>query len=357
MSDTAFWEQLPDAVIVVAADGTLRVANKLAHALLGLTAADLGRPAAAVAPVLVSNGDDLWACIPGMTALPRVTRAPERLLPLGHDAARGRERETQVGVTLGFVRSASGALSHTVAVLRDTRAVDRAGRGSADLVSTVAHELRSPLTSVKGFTATLLAKWDRFPDEQKKLMLETVNADADRVTRLLTELLDVSRIDAGRLEMRRQVVDLPAVVRKAFAGRVASGEAEERFIVTGDAVLPEMWLDPDKVEQVVANLVENAVRHGRGAVHVSISASEAPSGAYLVIHDEGDGIPEDALGRVFAKFWRAGSRRGGTGLGLYIVKGLVEAHGGTVEAGRSASTGGAEFRLLLPAGIPPYEEP
>ena len=248
-------------------------------------------------------------------------------------------------------------LSHTVVVLRDTRAADRAGRSSADLVSTVAHELRSPLTSVKGFTATLLAKWDRFSDEQKKLMLTTVNADADRVTRLLTELLDVSRIDAGRLEMRRQVVDLPAVVRKAFAGRVASGEAEDRFVMTDAAELPEMWLDPDKVEQVVGNLVENALRHGRGTVRVSISASSSPAGAWLVITDEGDGIPDDALGRVFTKFWRTGSRRGGTGLGLYIVKGLVEAHGGTVEVGRSAETGGAEFRLLLPAGVPPYEEP
>nr|MDT0667313.1 HAMP domain-containing sensor histidine kinase [Micromonospora sp. DSM 115978] len=125
------------------------------------------------------------------------------------------------------------------------------------MVATVAHELRSPLTSVKGFTATLLAKWDRFTDEQKKLMLNTVNTDADRVTRLLAEVLDVSRIDSGRIQMRKQIVDFPDCLRRVLDGKVASGAAAaDRFVVTFDGEPPEMWLDPDKIEQVLHNLVD-----------------------------------------------------------------------------------------------------
>src|SRR5690606_42117863 len=97
-------------------------------------------------------------------------------------------------------------------------------------------------------------------------MLETVNADADRVTRLVTELLDVSRNKSGRLEMRRQVVDLAEEVRKVIAGRVAAGDPAERFRFETRGDLPEMWLDPDKMDQLLGNLRENAVQHGTGTV-------------------------------------------------------------------------------------------
>src|SRR5262249_50295446 len=146
--------------------------------------------------------------------------------------------------------------------LRSAERRARAERLRADLVSTVAHELRSPLTSVKGFTATLLAKWPRFTDDQKRVMLETVNADADRVTRLITELLDVSRIEAGRVQVRRELVDIGARAAKIVLGRVAAGEPASRFRIEVASDLPEMWLDADKVDQILSNLIENAVRHG-----------------------------------------------------------------------------------------------
>jgi signal transduction histidine kinase len=242
-----------------------------------------------------------------------------------------------------------------VVSLHDASQRARLERSRADLVSTVAHELRSPLTSVKGFTATLLSKWHRFTDDQKRVMLETVNADADRVTRLITELLDVSRIESGRLEMHRQVVDLPEEVRKVIAGRVAAGDPEDRFRFEVQGVLPEMWLDPDKIDQILGNLLENAVRHGAGTVTIKVEPDAHKEGAAVSVRDEGEGIPPEAAQRVFRQFWRGpgGNRRGGTGLGLYIVKGLVEAHGGTIGV-RRAPSGGAEFRFTVPAGAPDY---
>ena len=351
------YDDLPDGVVVAGADGRIEDLNPTAQRLLGVTAdAARGRDLADVVPLQTPAGEDWWSCVARAAALPGSKRQPERILTLAADPVAGRPTDVQLAVTAAWTRQA-GALAQTVVSLRDTAARRRNERSSADLISTVAHELRSPLTSVKGFTATLLARWDRFPDDVKKQMLETVNADADRVTRLLSELLDVSRIDAGRLEMRKQVVDVPEAVRKAFAGRVAAGEPEERFVLYLDGALPEMWVDPDKLDQIIGNLVENAVRHGDGTVHVTVRAGTDPAGAIVTVADEGEGIPEDQLGRVFAKFWRGGRRGGGTGLGLYIVKGLAEAHGGVVAAGRSATHGGAELTVVLPAGPPPYVAP
>jgi signal transduction histidine kinase len=345
--DKTAYDDLPDGVLVVDATQRVVVVNPAAERLLGMSAdSAVGHLLTDVLPLVDETGRDWWACTDPFGGLASRSRQPERRLQVSGGLAEGRD----LLVTASYVREGR-AVTRLVICLRDTKTRERHERSRADLVSTVAHELRSPLTSVKGFTATLLAKWDRFNDDQKKLMLETVNADADRVTRLLTELLDVSRIDAGRLEMRKQVVDLGKVVNKIIAGRIASGDPESRFLVelTGD--LPEMWLDPDKIEQVIGNLVENALRHGEGTVTVCVRAFE--TGAEVTVGDEGDGIPEETASRVFTRFWRGGNRRGGTGLGLYIVKGLVEAHGGSVEVGRSPS-GGAQFRFVLPAGSPPF---
>lgn len=352
---TQLYDELPDGVVVVDHTGRVCIVNTAAEALLGVQVGEAsGRDYRDVLPLSDPQGRDWWVCTMPYDGLPGRTRQPERLLTLALPGGGTRD----LLVAARYVRERpAGPLVRLVVTLRDAAPRTRAERSSADLISTVAHELRSPLTSVKGFTATLLAKWGRFTDEAKLNMLQAVNTDADRVTRLLTELLDVSRIDAGRLELRKQVVDLPAKVRAAVAGKAAAGEPAERFSVTVDGELPELWLDPDKVDQILANLLENAVNYGSGVISVEISGAAA--GAGLVIHDEGEGIPEEMLAMVFTKFWRrrdGAVRRAGTGLGLYIVKGLVEAHGGTITAGRGQD-GGAEFRLTLPAGAPPYLDP
>jgi signal transduction histidine kinase len=142
--------------------------------------------------------------------------------------------------------------------------------------------------------------------------------------------------------------------------------------------LPETWLDADKIDQILGNLVENAVRHGAGTVTIVIQpvddlparamtrpggtgavngsiAAHGPAEAAAVtvaVRDEGDGVPPEMVPRIFRQFWRA-KRRGGAGLGLYIVKGLVEAHGGTITVQR-APGGGAEFRFTMPTGLPDF---
>ncbi len=341
--DKTAYDDLPDGLLVADDTGSVVILNPAAARLLAMPAdMAVGRDYREVLPLVDDQGRDWWRCTDPYSGLASRTRQPERrlLLPSGRGLL----------VTASYVRNGGRQLDRLVVGLRDDRARERIDRSRADLVSTVAHELRSPLTSVKGFTATLLAKWDRFSDEQKLLMLTTVNADADRVTRLLIELLDVSRIDAGRIELRKQVVDVPAAVRRAVAGRVAGGDSEDRFVVEVTGELPEIWADPDKLDQVVGNLVENALRHGAGTVSTSVAPWRG--GVEVVVSDEGAGIPEETATRVFTRFWR-GNRRRGTGLGLYIVKGLVQAHGGSVEV-RRAPSGGAAFRFVLPAGTPAF---
>jgi PAS domain S-box-containing protein len=341
------FDLLPDAMIITDADGRIEVFNAAAAKLIGVEADEArGRHLDEVLPLLDERGTAWWECSRATRAMPRVTGQPERRLTY---AAPSGERD--FNVTVRYNRD-GGRLTRVALSLRDTAGRERIERNRADLVSTVAHELRSPLTSVKGFTATLLAKWDRFTDEQKKLFLNTVNQDADRVTRLLTELLDVSRIDAGRIQMRRQIVDLASVVRKVVDAKLAAGEAQRgRFVVRSVGEPPDMWLDPDKVEQVMHNLVDNALRHGAGTVTVMVSATA--DGAEVSVADEGDGVPEASATRVFTKFWRGAPRGNGSGLGLYIAKAIVDAHGGTIKVGR-APDGGAEFRFSLPAGAPVF---
>jgi signal transduction histidine kinase len=366
-----FADELPDGVVVADEVGRIIVFNRAAARLTRLDPGEvIGKFVFDVLPLRDADDRDWWVYADPYHGLPTRTRHPERSLYLTDG--------TEVLVSVGYVRdrhlakgdgkAGGGALRsrpvrRLVISLRGAQQRERLERSRAELVSTVAHELRSPLTSVKGFTATLLAKWGRFTDDQKRVMLETVNADADRVTRLITELLDVSRIESGRMEVQRQLVDLPDRARKIIAGRVAAGDSEDRYRLEVISGLPETWLDADKIDQILGNLVENAVRHGAGTVTIVVEPAHldeagGPADAAAVsVRDQGEGILPEVAPRVFRQFWRGkprgGSRRGqhggGTGLGLYIVKGLVEAHGGTITV-RRAPGGGADFRFTVPAG-------
>jgi PAS domain S-box-containing protein len=341
-------DELPDGLVVADDTGRVVLFNQAAVRLTCIAAEEaIGKIVSDVLPFRDDDSRDWWLCVDPYSGLATRTRHPERSLFLTDG--------TELLVSVGYVRDGrSGPVRRLVITLRGAQQRARLERSRAELVSTVAHELRSPLTSVKGFTATLLAKWGKFTDDQKRVMLETVNADADRVTRLITELLDVSRIESGRMEVHRQLVDVPDRARKIIAGRVAAGEPEDRFRLEAEPGLPETWLDADKIDQILGNLVENAVRHGAGIVTVvaqrASTGSDQQEAIAVSVRDQGEGIPPEVAHRVFRQFWR-GKRRGGTGLGLYIVKGLVESLGGDITVGR-APGGGAEFRFIVPAGTP-----
>lgn len=227
----------------------------------------------------------------------------------------------------------------------------RADKSTAgiEIVSTVSHELRSPLTSVKGYTSLLLNRWDRLQDDQKKMMLEQVHHDADRVTRLITELLDISRLETGRLVLRRQMVDLPTLI-KAIIEKVTMEYPDFDVTLSFAENVPPVYADPDKVEQVLTNLLENACKYASPVgIRLSASLDEQSNAVEISVSDVGEGIPADALPKVFTKFFRRNEGRPtGSGLGLWISRGLVEAHGGRLIA-ESILGQGSTFRFTLPA--------
>jgi signal transduction histidine kinase len=373
-------DDLPDGFVAVDDAGVIRVFNSAAAGLTGIRQeAALGRAFDDVLPFRDPDGRDWWQCTDPYGGLCIRTGHPETRLTLAAPKEPGGpavpavdpsarwdamgpqprrlEPDRELLVTTRYVRKdgRSTPVTSLVMSLRGTAARRRADKRQADLIATVAHELRSPLTSVKGFTATLLARWHRFTDDQKQMMLHTVDADADRVVRLIAELLDVARLDSGRMELHRISLDLHTLIADQVEACVAGGVEPDRFRIDVPRDLPPVAADPDKLRQVLANLLENAVRHGGGTVTISAEAeidrsgrihTEGVSSVAVAVSDEGPGIPEDQLNRVFTRFWR-GSRRGGTGLGLSIVKGLVEAHGGSVAVDRAPS-GGARFRFTLP---------
>ncbi|HSK23498.1 MAG TPA: ATP-binding protein [Egicoccus sp.] len=327
---------VPEAVVVVGRDGVVQRVNARSQVMLGGSDV-IGKHVGDA----LDLRDDAGVRVDLADSRPRIgSRLPERVL---HLAAAGRVRPVAV----------AGQWHDEVLVvtLRSAGRREALAAVQGDVVATVSHEIRSPLTSVKGFTRTLLAKWDRFSDEQKRAMLETVDADADRVTRLLRELLDVSRIDAGRVQLQRQPVDLGAlaerVVAKQAVGELGTGRLL-RLDIAED--LPRVNADPDKLEQVLVNLLENALAYAPDS-EVRVCVAHDPAGVRLSVEDDGPGVAPDEVRTVFRKFGRGrDNRRAGTGLGLYITRGLVEAHGGRVWLDTDR-TEGASFHVLLPADV------
>jgi signal transduction histidine kinase len=314
---------LPDGVVLADADGRVTAVNAVAALMLDARPAErtIGRPLEEVLALTDHDGQAWTAANAPYDGLATRKAVPEQawLLPDG----------TEVLVTARLHREVRvGPVTAVAVSLRSGRGRARLDRDRSDLVATLAHELRSPLTGVKGFVHALLNRWDKLTDEQKRLMLTTAGADADRLSRLITELLDVARIDTGRLQLHRRPTDLAVKAERVQASIAVVTSTPVELECEPD--LPAVNADPDKVMQVLTNLVENAVRHGSGTVRIRVARwADDPSYVAVTVTDEGEGIPVELRKRVFTKFWTAGTG-GGSGLGLYIVQGLVRAHGGVV---------------------------
>ena len=336
-------DSLPDGVLVADEDGVVTEVNTAFERLLGADRDDLlGKHLADALGLDDLQGNSWYACHRPYDGFRNRTRIAE--------GSWYRPDGAELLVTASLERDHPRAEVHRVVMcVRDARARAAKDRTRSDLVATVAHELRSPLTGVKGFTATLLRKWDRFSDDQRRLMLETIDNDANRLSRLITELLDAARIDSGRLTLKPRPLQLGETVRTVI-DNIAAGSGQALHVDEEDDVAT-IWADPDRIAQLVTNVVENAIRHGGGVARILIRRPrDDRDGAVLVVEDDGTGIPEQMRSRIFTRFWKSGER-GGSGLGLYIVRGIVDGHGGEVGIGET-DAGGARVTVWLPVNEP-----
>lgn len=239
-----------------------------------------------------------------------------------------------------------------IILLRDVTREREIDQMKSDFVSVVSHELRTPLAAMKGATDNLLdgIAGDLAPLQRDCLLIAKRNID--RLSRLISDLLDTSRIEAGKLQLYKQSIDIAQIINDVL--RLFEESAKERNVrlaVSLEAALPKIEADPDKITQVLTNLVGNAMKFTPSGDQISVTACAGNNFIQIDVADTGTGIPHQDLEKIFDKFYQvshAGSERAkGTGLGLTISKGIVEKHGGKIWA-ESLLGKGSKFSFTLP---------
>ena len=326
-----------DGVVLVDPDGLVRLWNPAAEAVTGVTAAEVVRRRAADAVPgweRIATEAPVVAPTEGATARPRV-------LPL--DVG---EREIWLSI-LGVTFDGG-----TVFAFRDVteeRALDRL---KSDFVATVSHELRTPLAAVYGAVQTLSGRSEGLTDRDREALIEMIASGAERLARIVEDILVAGQLESGRLQLAVRRCDVVDVARAVLAAARVTAPNEIVFRLVSAPDLPSVLADPDKVSQVLANLVDNAVKYSPEGGPVEVRLEENGAGSLRVsVSDEGLGIPGAERERVFEKFYRLDPNltRGvrGTGLGLYVCRELVTRMGGRIWA-EPRRQGGSTFAVELP---------
>ncbi|MDA1002509.1 MAG: PAS domain S-box protein [Chloroflexi bacterium] len=237
-------------------------------------------------------------------------------------------------------------------VFRDITAERELDRTKREFVSTVAHELRTPLTSIKGYVDLLLEGDVGALGPTHERMLAVVRRNADRLAALVSDLLDVSQLEAGGLELRREPADIESLIRDAIAVmRPQFTEKRQSLAIEVAPGLPTISVDAPRMVQVMTNLLSNAHKYTPDEGHIAIRATRGDGSIDIEVEDDGVGLSPDEIEQLFTKFYRARNRAtvdvGGTGLGLAITRSLVELHGGTIDV-CSAPDRGTAFVVHVP---------
>jgi two-component system phosphate regulon sensor histidine kinase PhoR len=340
-------QSLKAGVLVVNREGELRLTNSAAALMLGKPPADL---------IGKRHADAIEQ--PSINALLA-------------DALQGDEeltREITIGTTdarifqaqASMMRSESGGVQSVVAIFNDITEIRNVERMKTAFVSTVSHELRTPLTSIKGFIATLLDDEEGYFDEEtRREFYVIIDQQCDRLTRLISDLLNISRIESGRsLDLHLSDVNVPETCQRVIAAQQSYTD-RHRLILESPEGFPVIHSDQDKLEQILDNLLGNAIKYSPSGGQITVTLVDDGAFVRLDLSDQGLGIPERHRDRVFERFHMVDDdvdHRSvkGTGIGLYLVKALARAHvsetgeKGDVWLARSVVGEGSTFSVRLP---------
>jgi len=260
--------------------------------------------------------------------------------------------ERWLRVNAAVISNSAGEREGTILVFHDLTRLKQLERTREEFVANVSHELRTPLSLIKGYVETLLDGARNDPAIAERF-LKIIERNTQRLDLLIQDLLTISALESGRMKLNLQPVELRPLVEKIFADLHAKSENKKVSLVNE---MPELTAraDGNRLDQVFANLVDNAIKYGRANGSVLVGGRKLDDGKLeIFVQDDGLGIPPEALDRVFERFYRVDKARsrdqGGTGLGLSIVKHIAQAHGGEVWV-KSEPGRGATFFFTLPQG-------
>ncbi|MBX2861899.1 MAG: PAS domain-containing protein [Vampirovibrio sp.] len=290
---------------------------------------------------------------PGEALFPPVHRA---VLTVAESTLQNSPSKDAGSVKIKYSSLSTGQVLCLIDPFQEDQAISQA---HTDFVSVVSHEFRTPLTSIKGFADTLLRYGTQLPADQQKRFITIIKDQSDRLTRMVENLLTVSKLGASRIDFSFRPVPLPTVIERVVQNLKAKGDQDKHyqdavFQVSFSEGFPDIWADADKLEQVLLNLLDNAVKYSPDKATVTVNGNLCPADPEQVmiqISDQGVGIAKDHLAGIFSKFSRIDNPLTrdveGTGLGLYITKSLTTAMDGDITLESEAGKG-TTFTLTFP---------
>ena len=334
----AILANIADGIVAVDRESRVVLWNAAAERITGIRAGDaIGRSTLQVLQRTLESGEEAGPDAIG-----------DRLLSI-----RRGDDEVWLSLTEAIMRDPAGAVSGRIFAFRDISAERVVEQMKSDFVTAVSHELRTPLTSIYGFAETLLRQDVLFGEDERRTFLGYIASESERLTTIVDQLLNVARLDTGDLQVNLAPTDVRAVASDVVRmAELAPGGYGHDFVLDLPNEPLDAEADGDKLRQILANLVDNAVKFSPDGGTVTVAARRADEVVEVRVEDEGIGIPEEEQRRIFTKFYRGDSMTHdssatGTGLGLFIAHGLVAAMGGRMWVD-SREGAGSSFAFELP---------